>query len=80
VGDLESLEQNVQQSSGEGRGRDGRRERGLCGSYTVSVCGVCAGCVCLHPVVFAKSQEESTSFYLAAGKTQRFDYSDFPLM
>lgn len=43
MGDLESLEQNVQQSLGEGRRErwKERRERGRCGSYTVSVCGVC---------------------------------------
>ena len=51
-------------------------------SVGVTLCWyvVCAGCMCIHPVVFAESQEESTSFHLAAGKMQRFDYSDFPLM
>lgn len=41
MGDLESLEQNVQQSLGKEGEMEGGRERGCCGSYTVSVCGVC---------------------------------------
>lgn len=42
VGDLESLEQNVQQSLREGRRRDGSED--ALGSQTASVC-VCA---CVH--------------------------------
>lgn len=60
----------------------GGMEGGSKDSVGVTLCWyvMCARSMCIHPVVFAKSQEESTSFYLAAAKMQRFDYSDFPLM
>lgn len=45
---------------------EGGMEGGSKDSVGVTLCRyvVCACCVCIHPVVFAKSQEESTSFYL----------------